>query len=55
MPVATDHTSRIISVRVPEHLERQLEALAQRDANSVSATVRRLLSYAVSREAREAQ
>ena len=40
-------TSRTISFRAPEHLEKQLEALAARDANSVSATVRRLVASAL--------
>jgi hypothetical protein len=35
--------SRIVTLRVPERLERQLEAAAQRDGNPLSATIRRLI------------
>jgi Arc/MetJ-type ribon-helix-helix transcriptional regulator len=51
----TETASRVISVRLPERLERQVEQLAARDANSVSATVRRLLSAACERELRAQQ
>jgi hypothetical protein len=35
------NSSRIIAFRAPERLERQVEAIAERDSNSLSATLRR--------------
>lgn len=56
MPAPTDAplNSKVISLRVPAQLERQLEALAARDANSVSATARRLISIGIRSEQSEA-
>jgi hypothetical protein len=36
--------SKIVAVRMPDCLEKQLGAIAERDSNSISATVRRLLT-----------
>ena len=47
MPATTDApppNSKIISLRIPIALDRELAALAQRDHNNVSATARRLIS-----------
>lgn len=38
---------RVVSIRIPPQIEQRLEALAVRDANSVSAVVRRLLATAL--------
>jgi hypothetical protein len=43
-------TSRILTLRVPVRLEQQLGALALRDANSLSATVRRLIALGIRAE-----
>lgn len=36
--------SRILTIRFPSGLQEQLEALANRDANSISSVVRRLVT-----------
>ena len=41
---ADSQVSRILTLRVPARLEQQLGAVAVRDANSLSATVRRLIA-----------
>ena len=43
-----------IGVRLPAHLNTKLEALARRENNGVSATVRRLLTAALARHGDEA-
>ena len=53
-PDAPTISSKIISLRIPAHLEQQLEALASRDHNSLSATARRLISIALRSEQEEA-
>ena len=53
MPATTDApigASKIISLRVPAQLEKQLIAIAARESNSVSATARRLISIALRSE-----
>jgi hypothetical protein len=52
MPATTDAptVSKIISLRIPAHLEQQLAVIAARDSNSVSATARRLISSALRSE-----
>ena len=45
----------IITMRVPASLRAQLEAVAQRDANNISAVIRRLLSRALVHETGEGQ
>lgn len=49
-PTNTPNPSRIIAVRFPVTLERQLEAIATRDSNTVSATLRRLVSIGLRAE-----
>jgi hypothetical protein len=39
-------TSRIYSIRIPDQLDREVNSIAARDANGLSATVRRLLTPA---------
>jgi predicted DNA-binding protein len=41
---ATDNTTKTISFRVPARLERELQAVAHREGNPLSATVRRIVS-----------
>ena len=48
----TDTASRTIAFRVPVRLERELEALARREGNPLSATVRRLVSLGLDNERR---
>lgn len=45
-----DTAHRIVTIRLPNTLERQLTVIAQRDANGLSATVRRLLSLGIRTE-----
>jgi predicted DNA-binding protein len=54
MPVTpdTDTASKTIAFRVTPRLERELEALAQREGKPVSATVRRLVSLGLDNERR---
>lgn len=52
-PDPNDSPSRVLAVRVPEQLERQLSALAASESNTVSALIRRLLSRALVLETRE--
>ena len=54
MPATTDTepASRTIAFRVPERLERELSALAEREGNPLSATVRRLVSLGLDNERR---
>lgn len=49
-PVTTS-TTRVIGVRLPARMTDQLEALARRENNGISAVVRRLLTAALSHEA----
>lgn len=46
-------TSRILTVRIPSRLEDQLKLIARRDANSVSAALRRLLMIGLRMERRD--
>jgi predicted DNA-binding protein len=39
--------SKLIGIRVPAHMNDQLEALAKRENNGVSAVIRRLLTQAL--------
>lgn len=52
MSVPTPDVSRVFTFRIPSHLEQQLESLARRDANTVSATVRRLITLGLRTELR---
>ena len=45
--------SKVLYVRIPATLERELEAVARRDHNNVSATARRLLSVGLRSEQQE--
>ena len=53
----TRHTKQNIQlgIRVPDRLLNNLRAIAARDANGISATVRRLLASAIEREQREGE
>jgi hypothetical protein len=51
----TAFTSKTIAFRPSERLRRKLEAIAQRDSNPLSATVRRLLRRGLESERREPQ
>ena len=42
-PLATESRSHSVSIRLPLNLHRELEALARRDANTVSAVAKRLI------------
>ena len=57
MPATPDdlnlHPSQTLTLRVPAQLNRQIKALAERDSNSVNATVRRLLAAALRIEQQE--
>jgi len=57
MPATLDPNtpSRTIAFRVPNRLERELEALARREGNPLSATVRRLVSLGLDNERRSAE
>ena len=44
-----------LQLRVPGHLEAQVTSIAKRDANSVSATIRRLLALGIRTEIRGEQ
>jgi hypothetical protein len=48
----TTKASSFLGVRLPVALEQELENIARRDCNSVSATTRRLLSLAIRMERR---
>jgi hypothetical protein len=48
-PTPLNH-SRIFAVRFPPGLQRELETIAQREANSFSATVRRLVTIGLRAE-----
>jgi hypothetical protein len=52
------HKTRVLYVRVPTQIEQQVNALANRDGNTISSVVRRLLVEALrverAREARDA-
>jgi len=45
-----DSKGKPLGIRVPTRLNDQLEAIAQREGNGVSAVVRRLLNDALTRE-----
>ena len=47
--------SKIVAVRMPARLERQLGVIAERDSNSISATVRRLLMIGLRSESRTSE
>lgn len=59
MPATTDtveNVSRtIIACRAPEPLDRELKALATREGNPLSATVRRLIRVGLDNECRTLQ
>ena len=48
----TETAARTIAFRVPERIERELEALPQREGNPLSATVRRLVSLGLDNDRR---
>lgn len=48
MAEATD--TKLIGIKVPRELSRQLESIARRERNGVSAVCRRLLSSAVEQD-----
>jgi hypothetical protein len=47
--------TKIVAVRMPPRLERQLGAIAERDSNTVSAVVRRLLTIGLRCESRSSE
>ena len=49
-PKARSVHTKQLALRVPAHIDHQLGALAQRENNSISAVVRRLLTAALARE-----
>jgi len=48
--VSTATEETIVSVRIPQPLAKELRDVAQRDANGLSATIRRLLMRAIEHE-----
>ncbi len=46
-------SSRIITIRLPHTLDQQLATIAERDANTVSGTVRRLIRLGIRTESRQ--
>jgi Arc/MetJ-type ribon-helix-helix transcriptional regulator len=50
-PTSPEAPTKQIGVRVPAHVNDQLDALAQRENNSISAVVRRLLTKALREDA----
>jgi hypothetical protein len=49
----TENATKTISFRVPARLERELEAIANREHNSISATIRRIVSVGLRSERQE--
>jgi metal-responsive CopG/Arc/MetJ family transcriptional regulator len=51
----TPTTDKVFGVRIPKRLADELEEVAAREANSMSAVARRLLSRGLEAEQRDAQ
>lgn len=45
-----DNLGKYVTFKITPAMERRLQAVAQRDNNGISATIRRLLASALSRE-----
>ena len=46
----TEDAPTRVAIRIPAELAKQIRAIADRDANGISATARRLLAAALARE-----
>ena len=54
-PTDEQAPSKTLSLRVPAHLEQLLKTIAARDANGVSATIRRLLAAGLRSEQQKSE
>jgi hypothetical protein len=55
MAVEHSDANQIVAIRLPNQLREEVEAVARRDANKLSATLRRLISLGLRAERRSAE